>query len=270
MSAPGTDACTVTLKSAAGSAGVTVTLASNNAIVQVPATVTIADGDSSAGFTATASAVSSLQTVGLTAVLGSQTLSYSLQVRDAAPALAVDASSVAFGNVTLNSPKTQSVILSSTGGSALTIDSATLDGNEFSVSGATFPVVLQPGQSVTLELAFTPTVLGAATGSVVIASNAASGATTTIGLTGTGVALAYQVDLAWQAPAKSADPIAGYRIYRAAGSGAYVLLNSSLDAATSYIDATVENGVSYDYYVESVDGSGMASAPSNTFAVTIP
>jgi len=270
VNAPGTDACTITLEAAAGPSGVTVSLASNSALVTVPATVTIAAGETSVNFTASASAVTALETVGLTAMLGSQTLSYTLQVRNGAPALTVNASGVTFGNVTLNSPETQSVTLSSTGGSALTVSSVTLSGKEFSMSGVTFPLVLDPGQSATLELAFTPTTLGAATGSIVIVSNAVSSGTTTIGLSGTGVALAYQVILTWSAPANSADPIAGYRIYRAPAGGAYQLLNSSLDASTSYIDSTVANGLVYDYYVESVDSTGMASAPSNTFSVTIP
>ncbi len=47
------------------------------------------------------------------------------------------------------------------------------------------------------------------------------------------------------------------------------MLNAAVDANTAYVDSTVQNGMSYDYYVESVSTSGMESVPSNTFAVTI-
>jgi hypothetical protein len=39
---------------------------------------------------------------------------------------------------------------------------------------------------------------------------------------------------------------------------------------TTYADTTVQAGQIYDYIVESVDPSGVESAPSNTISVTIP
>ena len=67
-----------------------------------------------------------------------------------------------------------------------------------------------------LSLQFDPTTAGAATGLVTITSNATSGATQTISLTGTmGVAaLTYSVQLSWTAPASSADPVVSYNVYR--------------------------------------------------------
>ncbi len=83
--------------------------------------------------------------------------------------------------------------------------------------------------------------------------------------------LAHQVDLSWDAPGSSPDPIEGYKIYRSTGgSSTYQLLNSSIDAQTIYVDSTVQNGTAYTYYVESVDSSGVKSAPSNQVSVTIP
>jgi fibronectin type 3 domain-containing protein len=65
--------------------------------------------------------------------------------------------------------------------------------------------------------------------------------------------------------------VAGYSVYRAiSGSSTYELLNSSLDATTAYTDATVQDGTSYSYYVESVDDEGIHSVPSNTYTVPIP
>ena len=96
------------------------------------------------------------------------------------------------------------------------------------------------------------------------------------GLSEEGVAVytidaANAVDLSWDAPSDSPVPIAGYNIYRSTGgSSAYQLLNSSVDTETTYVDNTVQSGLTYDYYVESVDSSGVQSAPSNQVSVTIP
>jgi fibronectin type 3 domain-containing protein len=81
----------------------------------------------------------------------------------------------------------------------------------------------------------------------------------------------YEVILTWDAPTDSTDPVAGYNVYRAiSGSSTYELLNSSLDATTTYTDATVQNATAYVYYVESVDAEGSDSVPSNTYTVSIP
>ncbi len=81
----------------------------------------------------------------------------------------------------------------------------------------------------------------------------------------------YAVDLTWEAPASSPDPVAGYNIYRAvSGSFAYQLLNPSVNSSTSYTDTTVADNTSYTYYIESVDGESNQSVPSNSFTVSIP
>jgi hypothetical protein len=79
------------------------------------------------------------------------------------------------------------------------------------------------------------------------------------------------VELSWNAPESSAVPVVGYNVYRStSGSSAYQLLNSSVDAETTYVDSTVQSGQTYDYIVESVDNSGVASAPTSPISVTIP
>jgi hypothetical protein len=81
----------------------------------------------------------------------------------------------------------------------------------------------------------------------------------------------YAVDVSWDAPSSSTDPVAGYNIYRSqSGTSTYQLINSSVDAQTTYTDTTVQAGQKYDYFVESVDSSGNTSAPSSPVAVTIP
>jgi Abnormal spindle-like microcephaly-assoc'd, ASPM-SPD-2-Hydin len=183
--------------------------------------------------------------------------------------LTVSATSVAFGNVEVNTASTQTVTLSSTGTAAVTVSAATVTGKGFTVSGSTFPVNLNPGQAVTLDVQFDPTATGAVTGQLTIQSNSSTNGTVVISLSGTGTTP--QVDLSWDAPSSSPDPVAGYNIYRSTGgSSSYQLLNSSIDTETTYVDSTVQSGTAYTYYVESVDSSGVKSAPSNLMSVTIP
>ena len=79
------------------------------------------------------------------------------------------------------------------------------------------------------------------------------------------------VDLSWSAPSGSADPVAGYHVYRSSdGGNTYQLLNSAVNTGTTYEDTVVQSGQSYAYYVTSVDASGVESAPSNAIDATIP
>jgi hypothetical protein len=267
----GTDSCTATLKAAAPSGGAFVSLASSNNAVTAPATVSVAAGLSSATFMATVSAVSSTQTASLTANAGGVSQSFSLQLNAGSPVLSAIAASVAFGDVTLNTPATQSITLSSSGSLPVTVSSANLTGAGFSVSGAAFPVTLNPGATLTLNLEFDPASAGAATGQLTIASNSSTGSTSIVGLSGTGESPSYQVNLSWTAPQSSGDPIAGYNVYRAPSGGSiYQLLNSSVEDGTTYVDSAVTNGTTYDYYVESVDESGASSVPSTMLGVPIP
>jgi len=77
--------------------------------------------------------------------------------------------------------------------------------------------------------------------------------------------------LSWDAPTSSTDPVAGYNVYRSpSGTPAYQQINTAVVTQTTYVDASVQNGQTYDYIVESVDPSGIESAPSNTAAVIVP
>jgi len=199
------------------------------------------------------------------------TQTVTLTVNQGTSTLGINATTVAFGSVDLNTPTTQSLTLTSTGSASVTISAATVTGAGFTVSGATFPITLSTGQTATLAVQFDPTVAGAASGKLTITSNSSTGSSSVISLTGTGTATPYQVALTWSAPTSSAVPVTGYDILRSpSGTSAYQLLNSTLDTQTAYVDTTVQSGVSYDYTVESVSASGVESVPSNTFSVTIP
>ena len=140
----------------------------------------------------------------------------------------------------LNSPATQSLTLSSTGTAAVTVSAATVAGTGFTVSGATFPLTLNPNQTATLSIEFDPTAAGAVSGSLTLTSNSSTGSSTVITLTGTGEATSYEVNLTWDAPTTSTDPVAGYNVYRSPSGGtSYQELNTSAITQTSYVDTTV-------------------------------
>jgi hypothetical protein len=166
---------------------------------------------------------------------------------------------------------TQTVTLTSNGSAAVTVSSASVTGTGFTLAGSTYSATLAPGQTATLGVQFEPTSTGAATGQLTINSNSTTNSTAAIALTGTGTAASYSVDIGWDAPADSTVPIAGYNVYRAvSGSSSYALLNTALDTQTTYVDSAVQTGVSYDYMIESVDTSGVASAPTSPILVAVP
>jgi hypothetical protein len=274
MSGSGTDACTVTLKTAAPSSGLSVALSSNNSAVHVPASVTVASGSTTGAFSATVSSVSTAQAVTLTATAGTISKTFALQLIANVATLTLNGNSVSFGDVTLNSPSTQTVTLTSSGAAPVTVSQVTISGAGFSFSGVSFPLTLNSSSpTANISVEFDPTVTGAATGQLTITSNSSTGATSTVSLSGTGVTgTVYKVDVTWNAPASSPDPVAGYNIYRSpGGSSSYVLMGSVKSNVLSFLDSNnIQDGAAYDYIVESVDASGNESNPSNTASVSIP
>jgi hypothetical protein len=189
----------------------------------------------------------------------------------ASPQLTLSTANLSFGSIPVNTATTQSLTLTSTGTSPVTISSGTITGAGFTIVGGSFPVTLNPSQTLTVQLQFDPTTTGTLSGQVTISSNSTTGSTAVVTLSGTGTAAAaHQVALNWDAPASSPDPVAGYNIYRATGGGSFVLINSSPNLMVAFTDAAVTSGSAYSYQVTSVDYSGIESVPSNQVTVTIP
>lgn len=185
------------------------------------------------------------------------------------PVLSLSTSSLNFGSVAVGTPITQAVTLKSTGTSAVTVSAASLVGAGFTISGATFPVTLNPNIAVTVQVQFDPTVVGTASGTLKFTSNSSTGSTSLVALSGSGTTAQHQVTLSWAAPASSPVTVSGYNVYRAASGGtAFQRLNTS--AQTTYADQNVVAGSSYNYYVTSVDSAGTESTPSNQVTVTVP
>jgi fibronectin type 3 domain-containing protein len=116
---------------------------------------------------------------------------------------------------------------------------------------------------------FDPSATGTASGLVTIVSTSISNPVTVITVSGTGVTSA--VDLSWDAPTASDDPVVGYNVYReTSGGSSFQLLNSGIDSEMTYTDGAVQPGSTYEYYVTSVDSAGVESVPSNTTIVAVP
>jgi hypothetical protein len=78
----------------------------------------------------------------------------------------------------------------------------------------------------------------------------------------------HTVTLTWTA---STSSVSGYNAYRGTVSGGpYTKINTALEAATSYVDNTVQSGTTYFYVVTSVDSSGTESAFSNQVSAVVP
>jgi len=188
MTGTGTNLCTVTISGPALAGGFRVGLSSNNAAVTVPPASLVAANATSAQFTASVSLVSTAQAVNLTASAGTVAEIFALQLNAAYPTLSTSEAGVAFGNVAVNVPVTQTITLISSGAAPVTVSAAAVAGTGFTLVPGTFPVTLNPGQTVTLGVQFDPTAAGVATGQLTVTSNSSVSSTAAIPLSGTGAA----------------------------------------------------------------------------------
>ncbi len=183
--------------------------------------------------------------------------------------LGISPANLTFGNVTTGtSSAAQSVTITNTGNSNVTISQINLSGVGYSMTGGNAPVTLSPSQTITLVGQFSPTTAGAASGSITIVSNA-TGSPATISLSGTGVTpVQHSVALAWNA---STSTVVGYNVYRSTVSGnSYAKINPSLVALLNYTDTTVQSGTTYYYVTTAVDSTGIESVYSNEVSAAIP
>ena len=180
--------------------------------------------------------------------------------------LTIAPSALNFGNVTVGNTGNQTLNLSASG-AAVTISSSASSSAQFSLTGTSFPITLAAGQSLSLDVAFTPQSSGAASGSVSFASNAGNSPPAEP-LSGTGVTPVYTVGLSWTA---STSDVAGYNVYRGpASTGPFSKINPSLNSATSYTDSTVAANQTYYYETTAVNSSNEESSPSTPAQAIIP
>lgn len=263
-----TTACTVYLSAAATSQTV-VTLASNNKALQLPASVNVAAGATTAAFNVTASAPSTKQTVTLTASANGVTQTGAITINPATTAPVASLSKLSCATQQLTGPTTTTctVYLSAAAASQTVV---TLASNNKALQP---PASVNVGSGAT-SATFNVTASALSTAQSVTLTATANGVTLTdaIQLEGaTSQPGTHTVQLSWNAPASTSDPVVGYHVYRATSGGSdYTLLVPAPDTQTSYDDTTVKSGAKYDYIVKSVDSDGVESAASNSTSVAIP
>ena len=209
-------------------------------------------------------------TVVISNTAGNATSSAAILTVNAVPPgrLVASASALSFGNVDISSSSSLGVTFTNSGSSNITISNVTISGPGFTASGVSAGLIVTSGQIVTLDVTFAPAATGSATGSVSVVSNA-SNSPASIALTGTGVALIFHSGtLTWNA---STSAVIGYDVYRGTVSGGpYTKINSSVDATTTFTDATVQAGQTYYWIVTAVNSSNVQSTDSNEVSATIP
>ena len=99
--------------------------------------------------------------------------------------LTVNSSSINFGNISVGSSATQSLIITNIGIPAVNVSQATISGAGFALVGANLTYSIPGGQSSTIQIQFAPLSTGDVTGSLSILSNA-SNPLLAIALAGTG------------------------------------------------------------------------------------
>ena len=179
--------------------------------------------------------------------------------------LTVAPTSLSFGNVNLGTTTSLPMTVTATGGT-VTVNSASSSNPQFSISGASFPLTLNAGQSTQLNVAFDPTASGSASATLTYSSNA-SNSMATESASGTGISTQYSVNLSWQS---STSTVSGYNVYRGTTAGSYSKINTALDPGTTYTDNGVVAGTTYYYAATSVNSTGQESTYSAPITVSIP
>ena len=126
-------------------------------------------------------------TLTVTSDASNSPMSISLTGTGMQSAISISPANVSFGNVIVGQNGSQSVSLTNSGNTSLTINSATLSGSGFALSGLSLPVTLNAGQGASFTVQFAPASTGGATGSILV-TDSAPNSPQTISLVGTGVA----------------------------------------------------------------------------------
>ena len=176
--------------------------------------------------------------------------------------------SLNFGSLPTGTNATQSVTLTNTGNSSMSVSNISVSGTGFSATGITVPLTLAAGQSTSFTVTFDPATTGSLPGTVTISSNAAN-SPLVISLSGSGTTpVSHSVTLSWT---PSSTSFAGFNVYRGSVSGGpYTKVNTALITATSYTDTSVASGQTYYYVATEENSAGTESAYSSQISATIP
>lgn len=108
------------------------------------------------------------------------------------PNISLNPPSINFGSIVVGTSVSQPIIVTNSGTAALTITQASVTGEEFSLTGASFPLTIGVGQQATVTINFSPVSAGNSSGSISLTSNASS-TPVTVNLSGTGAAATHML-----------------------------------------------------------------------------
>src|SRR5467141_3208343 len=158
--------------------------------------------------------------------------------------ISVNPPSLNLGTVTVASTGTGMAAVSNVGGSNLTISMIGVSGGPFGVSGITTPSTIIPGASITLNLTYSPTIVGSDSGAITITSNDPLAPTSTISLAGTATA-------ASAAPTITTQPA-----------------NQTVTAGQTATFTVVATGTAPLNYQWNKNGTAIAGATSSSYTTT--
>ncbi len=182
--------------------------------------------------------------------------------------LSASPTSLSFGSQATGTSAAQSITISNTGNSSVSISQISASGAGFTTSSIGLPLSLAAGQSTSFSVTFAPASTGNLAGSVTVVSNAAN-SPLVVALSGTGsLPVSYTVSLNWT---PSSSTYSGFNVYRGTISGGpYTRVDSSMIPTTSYTDGGVASGQTYFYVATELDSTGTESGYSSEVSATIP
>jgi len=214
------------------------------------------------------SADGTLYSVTVTNAFGSVTSGPALLSVSPTPGqLTPSSSALTFGTVYIGTQSAQSVTLTNSSNSYITIANLSISGAGFTVSGESSGLILGPGETATLNVIFAPSSVGSVSGSLTINSDATT-SSTVIALSAAGAVPVHSVSVTWNADTSS---VFGYNVYRATNvSGPYTKINLTPVTTTQYGDLNVLAGQTYFYCVTALDANTIESIFSTPAPVTVP
>jgi hypothetical protein len=194
---------------------------------------------------------------------------------NSAPSAALSASpaAVSFGNVPMGSTSNQSLTITNSGTSAVTISQVAASGAGFALAGVALPVNLDPGNGATFTASFAPSTTGNASGAASFSSSQLS-SPLIVQMSGTGTAVAPSITAQPVSSSVVAGQTASFSI-SASGTAplnyqwrknSIVIAGATSASYTTPPETTSDNGAQFSVVVN--NSAGNATSNAATLSVT--